>query len=191
MYLRVLYTSTARRPVSAAVQNSISDMLLLMHKSDSNSVSYNQTSFVWGVFLLWFDRFVLSVSPINVWCLMRGIFQGIFKICQTVTSVIWGFPWRIRNWPSVYLTERLVWDWGGALSAALQYCCLWSTLRQLQPGALLVSSGPWWSCAALLVVFIHLLSSVFLQWTHYLVQRLYWAGMTGNKLHWNGLFSVL
>lgn len=109
---------------------------------------------------------------------MRGIFQGIFKICQTVTSVIWGFPWRIRNWPSVYLTERLVWDWGGALSAALQYCCLWSTLCQLQPGALLVSSGPWRCCAALLVVFIHLLSSVFLQWTHYLVQRLYWAGVT-------------
>lgn len=42
---------------------------------------------------------------------------------------------------------------------------------------MLVSSGPWWSCAALLVVFIHLLSSFFLQWTHHHVQRLCSAGM--------------
>lgn len=104
---------------------------------------------------------------------MRGIFQGFFilKICQTDFSLAGGW-----SEPSLPLTEGLVRDRGGALSAALQHCCVRSPLRQLQPGALLVSSGPWCSCAALLVVLIHLLSSLFLQRTHYFVQRLYWAG---------------
>lgn len=97
------------------------------------------------------------------------------------------FPALVWYEASLYPPERLVWDWGGALSAALQYCCVRPSLRQLQPGALLVSSGPQWSCAALVVLFIHLLSSVLLQRTRYFVQRLSWAGTRGNlppKMFW-------
>lgn len=73
-------------------------------------------------------------------------------------------------------SERLVQHRGGVLPAPLQRCSLWPSIHQLQPGALLEPFRRRSSRAALLAVFIHLLSSFFLQRTHYHFQSLYRAG---------------
>lgn len=107
---------------------------------------------------------------------------SLFLVCKhilwfTVTSSSKIFCKHAKRFVlTVHYPERLVQHGGGVLPATLQRCCVRPAIHQLQPGALLEPFRSEWSRGALLVVFIHLLSSLLLQWTHYHLQSLHRAG---------------
>lgn len=153
VYLSVLCVSTARQPVSTAVNFckcwtvNLNDLCISkMHHSESNSLFCDQNSFFWSVVFITFDRFW---KPFSHECPMlnEGYFSRFiyfFSVCQSQfcsVRLIWAFSLSHRE-AGMRLRRSII-------------CCSSALLC-----AVFASSASAWSIAGLLWTVVELCSSV-------------------------------